>query len=144
MLVHGFKDYCALLFFKGALLEDERGILVQQTANVQAARQIRFTSEDEVSALAPVIAEYVHQAVAVERSGRQVDRRQTADLDVPEELARALEETPGLREAFAALTPGRQRAYLLHVSSAKRSATRESRIEKCVPWILEGKGLDDR
>ncbi|MEZ5102815.1 MAG: YdeI/OmpD-associated family protein [Thermoleophilia bacterium] len=144
VLIHGFKGYCALLFFKGALLADEHGVLVQQTANVQAARQLRFTSAEEVSSLAAVVQEYVREAVEVERSGRQVERRRPSELDVPEELERAFEATPGLREAFAALTPGRQRAYLLHLGSAKRSETRAARVERCVDRILAGKGLDDR
>lgn len=144
VLIHGFKDYCALLFLKGALLDDPEGILVQQTANVQSARQVRFTSAGEVADRADFLAAYLRQAIEVERSGRQVDRRATGDLDVPEELSRALDDVPGLREAFAALTPGRQRAYLLHFSSAKRSETRAARIEKCVERILAGKGLDDR
>lgn len=144
VLVHGFKEYCALLFPKGALLADDAGILVQQTPNVQSARQVRFGSASEVVERSPVLAAYIREAVEVERSGRTVERRQTSDLDVPEELARALEETPGLAEAFAALTPGRQRGYLLHVASAKRSETRAARVEKCVDRILAGKGLEDR
>jgi uncharacterized protein YdeI (YjbR/CyaY-like superfamily) len=144
VLMHGFKDYCALLFFKGALLEDPRGILVRQTKNVQAARQIRFSEAREVEKLERTLKAYIREAVEVERSGRRVELKTTSEFDMPDELARKLAEMPDLKRAFEALTPGRQRGYLLHFSSAKQSRTRESRIEKCVDRILAGKGLEDR
>lgn len=143
VLIHGFKEYCALLFFKGALLKDADGILITQTENVQAARQIRFTSVREINAMAAVVTGYIHQAMDVEKSGRKVILKKTSDFAVAEEFQKKLEENPTLKTAFEALTPGRQRGYLLHFSSAKQSKTRESRIEKCLPGILSGKGLDD-
>lgn len=143
VLIHDFKHYCALLFHKGALLPDPQGLLVQQTKNVQAARQIRFTSADAVDALAPALASYLRAAMAVEASGRTVALKATADFEMPEEFQAELDTRPALRTAFAALTPGRQRAYLLHFSSAKQSKTRVARIEKCTAAILAGKGLDD-
>jgi uncharacterized protein YdeI (YjbR/CyaY-like superfamily) len=143
VLMHGFKDYCALLFHKGALLRDEDGLLVQQTKNVQAARQIRFASASEVTKRAPAIRRYFAQAIEVERAGHTVARKPTAAFDVPDEFAAALRAKPALKKAFDALTPGRQRAYLLHFLSAKQSATRVARIEKHRPRILAGLGLDD-
>jgi uncharacterized protein YdeI (YjbR/CyaY-like superfamily) len=143
VLMHGFKEYCALLFFKGALLKDPKGILIQQTENVQAARQIRFTSAQEIAKLEKVLKTYIRNAIDVEKSGAKVEFKKTAEFSWPEEFERKVDDMPSLRTAFEALTPGRQRAYLLHFSSAKQAKTRESRIEKCVPHILDGKGLDD-
>lgn len=143
VLIHGFKDYCALLFHKGLLLRDDAGILIQQTENVQGARQVRFTSLKEIKKLVPVLKAYVHEAVEVERSGRKVPMKKTAEFDMPEEFAVKLKEVPALKKAFHALTPGRQRGYLLYFSSAKQAKTREARVEKHIERILEGKGLDD-
>src|SRR5476649_802186 len=143
VLIHGFKEYCAILFFKGALLKDPKGILIQQTENVQAGRQIRFTSAEEIIKMASTLKAYIRDAIKVEQSGAQVEFKKTAEFTMPEEFLNRLEESPELQEAFAALTPGRQRGYLLHFSSAKQAKTRESRVEKCVPHILKGKGLDD-
>ena len=143
-LMHGFKEYCALLFMKGVLMQDPNGILIQQTENVQSARQIRFTTLQEIVDLAPALKAYIANAIDVEKSGVKVVLRQRTDLEYPEELIDMLEEVPGLQDAFDALTPGRQRAYVLFFSAPKQSKTRVSRIEKCVPQILEGKGLNDR
>lgn len=143
VLIHVFKDYCAYLFFKGALMKDPKKILIQQTANVQAARQIRFTSLKEIQKLAPALKSYIKEAVAVEQSGVKVPLKKTTEFPMPEEFKVQLKKIPALKTAFSGLTPGRQRAYLLHFSSAKQSATRESRIQKCIPQILKGKGLDD-
>lgn len=142
-LMHGFKDYCALLFLKGALLKDDHKILIQQTESVQSARQIRFTSVKEVVKLAPAVRSYMQQAIMVEQSGKKVPLKKTVEFEMPEEFKRALKEMPDLKKAFHALTPGRQRSYLLHFASAKQSKTREARIEKNVDRILAGKGLDD-
>ncbi len=144
VLIHVFKAYCAMLFFKGALLKDARGILVQQTKNVQVARQLRFTEATEVVKLKQTVKAYILEAVAVEKSGVQVKLKETADFDMPEEFERELKRQPALRKAFHALTPGRQRGYLLHFSAAKQSKTRAARVAKCVEPILAGKGLDDR
>src|SRR5262245_6825377 len=143
VLIHGFKEYCALLFFKGALLKDAKGLLIQQTKNVQAARQIRFTSVREVVKLKPVLKTYIKEAIEVDKAGLQVKRKRTAEFTIAEEFQNKLDEMPALKTAFAALTPGRQRAYLLYFSSPKQSKTRESRVGKSVPQILEGRGLDD-
>ena len=143
LLIHGFKEYCALLFFKGALLRDAKRILIQQTENVQAARQIRFRNVREVVELEPVLKAYIHEAREAEQAGLQVNFKKTAEFRMPEEFQKKLDEIPALKTAFAALTPGRQRAYLLHFSQPKQSKTRESRVEKCVPQILDGKGLND-
>ena len=143
VLIHGFKEYCALLFVKGALLKDASGILIQQTENVQSARQIRFTSLREIVELEPTLKAYVHEAIAVEKAGLKVDYKKAAEFSMPEEFIDKLEEVPGLQDAYDALTPGRQRAYLLYFSAPKQANTRESRIEKCVPQILDGKGLND-
>jgi uncharacterized protein YdeI (YjbR/CyaY-like superfamily) len=143
VLIHTFKDYCAILFFKGALLKDEEGILVQQTKNVQAARQIRFTSPAQVDQLRGAIKAYVKAAIAVEQAGLEVPFKTTADFDMAEEFQARLDDSPALQEAFEALTPGRQRAYLLYFSEAKQAATRTARVDKCVPHILAGKGLKD-
>ena len=142
-LMHGFNDYCALLFHKGALLKDDDGILVQQTANVQSARQIRFTSAAQIKKMERVIAFYMQAAIDLEKAGAKVPLKKTAEFAMPAEFKRALKEMPELKKAFNALTPGRQRGYLLHFSSAKQSTTREARIEKNVERILRGKGLDD-
>lgn len=144
VLMHGFKDYCALLFFKGSLLQDAQGLLIQQTENVQAARQLRFTNLQEVIALEAIVPAYVAEAIAVEEAGLQVPYKKTAEFPMPEELITKLEEVPGLQDAFDALTPGRQRAYLLHFSQPKQAKTRVARIEKWAPHILNGKGLDDQ
>lgn len=143
LLMHGFKDYCALLFVKGALLSDPRGILTQQTENTQAARQIRFTNPQEIIELEPALKAYIEEAIEVEINGLKVDFKKTAEFAIPEEFQRKLDEDPALRAAFSALTPGRQRAYLLYFSAPKQSKTRESRIEKCLQPILAGKGLND-
>ncbi|HRO40986.1 MAG TPA: YdeI/OmpD-associated family protein [Flavobacteriales bacterium] len=142
-LIHGFKDYCAVLFHKGVLLKDKAGLLVQQTANVQGGRQLRFTSLREIQKLAPTIRAYLQEAAEVERLGLKVPMKKTAEFHTPEEFARALKEMPGLKKAFNALSPGRQRGYLLYFGSAKQAKTRQARIEKHVDRILEGKGLDD-
>jgi uncharacterized protein YdeI (YjbR/CyaY-like superfamily) len=143
VLIHGFKEYCALLFMKGALLKDANGILIQQTENVQAARQIRFTNVREIVELEPILKAYIYEAIEVEKAGLTVDYKKATEFSMPEELIDKLEEVPGLQDAFDALTPGRQRAYILYFSAPKQSKTRESRIEKCVPQILDGKGLND-
>src|SRR5262249_29231300 len=142
-IVHGFKEYCALLFFKGALLKDASGILIQQTANVQAARQIRFTNAREIVELGAVLKAYVHEAIEVERAGLTVNYKKTAEFKIPEEFQNRLDKSPALKTAFEALTPGRQRGYILYFSAPKQSKTRESRVEKSVPEILNGKGLND-
>lgn len=143
VLIHVFKEYCAFLFFKGALLPDPNGILVQQTENVQAARQIRFTRVDEIVALAPVLKAYIAEAIGVEKAGLQVNFKKASEFNMPEEFINKLEEVPGFQDAFDALTPGRQKAYLLHFSAPKQAKTREARIEKYLEKILSGKGLDD-
>lgn len=142
-LIHGFKEYCAILFFKGALLNDTDNILIQQTENVQAARQIRFTSLKEIVDLEKVIKTYMYEALEVEKSGIKVPMKKTKEFEMPEEFQNRLDKNPLLKEAFEGLTPGRQRAYLLYFSSAKQSRTREARIEKYIPEILNGKGLKD-
>jgi len=143
VLIHGFKDYCALLFMKGALLNDDHGILVQQTENVQSARQIRFSDIREIYDLEPVVKAYVREAIEVEKAGLKVKFKKAAEFTVPEEFQNKLDRLPALKKAFAALTPGRQRGYLLYFSSAKQSKTRAARVEKYMPQILEGKGIDD-
>ena len=143
VLIHVFKDYCAFLFFKGALLPNPNGILVQQTENVQAARQIRFTSVDEIVVLASVLKAYIAEAIAVEKAGLQVNFKKASEFNMPEEFINKLEEVPGLQDAFDALTPGRQKAYLLHFSAPKQAKTRAARVEKYLEKILSGKGLDD-
>jgi uncharacterized protein YdeI (YjbR/CyaY-like superfamily) len=142
-LIHGFKEYCAILFHKGALLKDPKGILIQQTKNVQAARQIRFTSVREVTRLETTVKAYMREAIAIERAGLKVPLKKTEDMQLPAELESRLAATAKLRAAFAALTPGRQRAYIFHFSQPKLSATRAARVEKNIPRILEGLGLDD-
>ncbi|MDF2725599.1 MAG: YdeI [Paenibacillus sp.] len=143
VLIHGFKQYCALLFHKGALLQDTHGILIQQTENVQAARQIRFTSVQDIIEKEDILKAYIDEAIVVELSGLEVNYKKNEDYAIPEELLHKFTEIPELKTAFEALTPGRQRGYLLHFSSPKQSKTRESRIEKYVELILDGKGLDD-
>jgi uncharacterized protein YdeI (YjbR/CyaY-like superfamily) len=143
VLMHGFKEYCALLFFKGVLLKDAKGVLIQQTENVQSARQIRFTHVREIVKLAPVLKAYIHEAIAVEKAGLKVKLKKNAEFAIPEELQNKFNETPALKTAFAALTPGRQRGYIFYFSASKQSKTRTSRIEKCMPQILHGKGLND-
>jgi len=143
VLIHGFKDYCALLFMKGALLKDPKGILIQQTKNVQAARQIRFASLADINKQKGGVKAYLREAIAVEKSGVKVEMKSAAQFDVPEEFLKPLDDDPKLAEAFHALTPGRQKGYLLHFAGAKRSATRAARVEKHVPRILKGLGLDD-
>jgi uncharacterized protein YdeI (YjbR/CyaY-like superfamily) len=144
VLMHGFKEYCALLFMKGALLQDPDDILIQQTENVQAARQIRFTNLQQIVDLEPSLKRYIENAIEVEKAGLEVEMKQTDDFPMPEEFIDKLEEVPGLQDAFEALTPGRQRGYLLHFSAPKQSKTRIARIEKCMEQIFEGKGLNDR
>ncbi len=143
VLIHGFKEYCALLFHKGALLQDAHGILIQQTENVQAARQIRFTNAQEIDELEPILKSYIYEAIEIEKAGLEVNFKKTDEYIVPEEFQLKLEEIPGLKAAFEGLTPGRQRAYLHHFSQPKQSKTRTSRVEKYVPQILDGKGLND-
>ncbi|QPQ31327.1 YdeI/OmpD-associated family protein [Lysinibacillus sp. JNUCC 51] len=143
VLIHGFKDYCALLFHKGALLKDAHGILIQQTENVQAARQIRFTSVQEIVGMETIIKEYIREAIEVEKAGLEVPMKEHKEYIIPEELHSKFDEMPTLKTAFEELTPGRQRAYILHFSQPKQSKTRVSRIEKCTQQILDGKGLND-
>ncbi len=143
VLIHGFKDYCALLFMKGALLKDPKGILIQQTKNVQAGRQIRFASLADIKKQKAAIKAYIGEAIAVEKSGAKVEMKSAAQFDVPQEFQKRLDEDAKLAEAFHALTPGRQKGYLLHFAGAKRSTTRTARVEEHVPRILKGLGLDD-
>lgn len=143
VLIHGFKDYCALLFHKGALLKDPKSILVQQTEHVQSARQIRFTDAKEIAKLEKALTAYLREAIEVEKAGLKVDLKKTSEFAMPDELRARLDGAPALKSAFAALTPGRQRAYILEVAGAKRAETREARIDKHAPRILKGLGLDD-
>lgn len=143
VLIHVFKEYCALLFFKGALLKDANGILVQQTKNVQAARQIRFTNVREIVKMERMLKAYIYEAIEVEKAGLKVVLKKPAEFAVAEEFQKKLNKSATLKKAFYALTPGRQRGYLLYFSSAKQSKTRESRVEKYIPQILKGKGLED-
>jgi uncharacterized protein YdeI (YjbR/CyaY-like superfamily) len=143
VLIHVFKEYCAILFFKGALLKDAKGILIQQTENVQAARQVRFTNVREVVKLEPVLKAYIKEAIEAEKSGQKVKLKKPAEFKIAEEFQNKLDKLPALKNAFYELTPGRQRAYLLYFSSAKLSRTREERVEKSLKQILKGKGLDD-
>lgn len=143
VLMHGFKEYCALLFFKGALLTDGNKMLIKQTVNVQAARQIRFTNVAQIIELKSIIKAYVYEAVAVEKSGLAIKFKSTEELSITEEFQQKLDELPTLKSAFNALTPGRQRAYLLHFAAPKQSKTRESRVAKSMEKILNGKGLND-
>ncbi|MCG8397486.1 YdeI family protein [Bacillus atrophaeus] len=143
VLIHGFKEYCALLFHKGALLQDPHGILIQQTENVQAARQIRFTDVQEIAEMEPILKAYINEAIEVEKAGLEVNVKKNTEYIIPEELQNKFDEFPALKTSFEALTPGRQRAYILYFSQAKQSKTRESRVEKCMKKILDGKGLKD-
>jgi uncharacterized protein YdeI (YjbR/CyaY-like superfamily) len=143
VLIHGFKEYCAVLFFKGVLLKDPKGILVQQTENVQVARQVRFTNVQEIVRLESTLKAYIKEAMAVEKAGLKVVLKKTSEFKMPEEFKSELDKNPALKTAFEALTPGRQRGYLLYFSAAKQSGTREARVEKCAPQILKGKGLND-
>ena len=143
LLLHVFKEYCAVLFHKGVLLSDPNGILVQQTENTQATRQIRFVSAQQVREMEAVVRAYIHEAMEVERAGLKPELKKTADYAWPEEFQTKLVEVPGLQEAFEVLTPGRQRAYLLYFAAAKQAKTRAARVEKCVQRIFDGKGLDD-
>jgi uncharacterized protein YdeI (YjbR/CyaY-like superfamily) len=143
VLIHVFKEYCAFLFFKGALLHDADGILIQQTANVQAARQVRFTNVREVIKQETILKAYIYEAIEVEKAGLKVPLKKTAAFNMPEEFKNKLDKTPALKTAFEALTPGRQRAYLLYFSAPKQSKTRESRIQKYMQHMLHGKGLND-
>ena len=144
VLIHVFKEYCAVLFVKGALLKDANGILIQQTENVQAGRQIRFTNVREIVKMEPILKAYIHEAIEVEKVGLKVNYKKATEFIIPEEFINKLEEVPGLQDAFDALTPGRQRAYILYFSEPKQSKTRESRVEKCMQQILNGKGLNDQ
>lgn len=143
VIIQGFKEYCALLFVKGALLKDARDVLTTLTENTQAARQIRFTNIQEIIAMEDTLKDYLHEAIEVEKTGLKVSYKKTAEYAIPEEFQKKFDEMPALRTAFNALTPGRQRAYLLYFSAPKQSQTRESRVEKYVQQILNGKGLND-
>ncbi len=143
MLIHVFKEYCAILFVKGALLKDAKGVLIQQTENVQAARQIRFTNGREIDEMETILKAYVYEAIEVEKSGLKVNYKKAAEFPIAEEFQTKLDESPELDNAFYALTPGRQRAYLLYFSAPKQSKTRQARVEKCMEQILNGKGLND-
>ena len=143
VIIHGFKDYCALLFHKGVLLNDTKDILIQQTKNVQSARQIRFTSLEEIRNLEAILKTYIFEAIEIEKAGLKVKMKTTSEFEMPVEFKKTLESNPDLKAAFDALTPGRQKGYLLYFSQAKQSKTRESRIKKYTPKILTGKGLKD-
>ena len=143
VLIHGFKEYCALLFVKGALLHDTNGVLIQQTENVQAGRQIRFTNIREIVEMETILKAYVYEAIEVERAGLEVNFKKNTEFKIPEEFQHEFDEIPALKTAFEALTLGRQRAYLLYFSEPKQTKTRVSRIKKCLPQILNGKGLND-
>jgi len=143
VLIHGFKEYCALLFFKGALLHDAHGILIQQTENVQAGRQVRFTNVREIVEMEPILKAYIYEAIEVEKAGLKVELKKTSEYSIPEEFQNKLDKILALKTAFDALTPGRQRAYIFYFSTPKQSKTRESRIEKYMQHILNGKGLND-
>jgi uncharacterized protein YdeI (YjbR/CyaY-like superfamily) len=143
VLLHVFKEYCALLFIKGALLHDTNGILIQQTKNVQAGRQIRFTNVREIVEMETILKAYINEAIEVEKTGEKVNFKKTTEFIIPEEFQNKLDKIPALKTAFDALTPGRQRAYILYFSEPKQSKTRESRVEKCMQQILNGKGLND-
>ncbi len=143
VLMHGFKEYCALLFFKGALLKDVKNILIQQSANVQAARQVRFTNVDQIGKMKTTLKDYIRQAIEVERAGLKVALKKSSEFAMAEEFQRELNKSAALKKAFHALTPGRQRGYLLYFSQPKQSKTRQARVEKCKPQIMKGKGLND-
>jgi uncharacterized protein YdeI (YjbR/CyaY-like superfamily) len=143
VLMHGFKEYCALLFVKGVLLKDDKGILITQTENVQSGRQVRFTNVREIVAMETILKAYIYEAIEVEKAGLEVNFKKNTEFIIPEEFQNKFDEIPDLKTAFDALTPGRQRAYLLYFSAPKQSKTRESRVEKCMQQILNGKGLND-
>lgn len=143
VLIHGFKDYCALLFMQGALMKDPEGILIQQTANVQSARQLRFKNVEEIINNKSIIKSYIKEAISIDTAGLKVELKKTTEYNIPDEFQKLIETMPELKDAFYSLTPGRQRGYLLYFSSAKQLKTREARIEKYLPQILNGKGLDD-
>ena len=143
LLMHGFKEYCAILFVKGALLQDTLSILIQQTKNVQAGRQIRFTNADEIVEMETILKAYILEAIEVEKAGLEVNYKKTEDFTIPDEFQNKLNEIPQLKAAFRELTPGRQRAYIFYFSQPKLSKTREARVEKSIPQILDGKGLND-
>ncbi|RBQ03639.1 YdeI/OmpD-associated family protein [Pedobacter miscanthi] len=143
VLIHDFKEYCAFLFFKGALLKDKEAILIQQTENVQSSRQIRFTNALQIVEMKPILKAYILEAIEVEKAGLKVELKKTTEYAIPAEFQTKLDQIPDLKVAFEALTPGRQRGYLLYFSSAKQPKTREARVEKYMPQILNGKGLDD-
>ncbi|MGN6437583.1 MAG: YdeI/OmpD-associated family protein [Agriterribacter sp.] len=143
VLIHVFKEYCAFLFFKGALLQDPNGILIQQTENVQSARQIRFSNAKEIAQQKKILKAYIYEAIEVEKAGLKVKLKKTVDYPVPEEFQKQLNKKPALKKAFESLTPGRQRAYLFYFSQAKQAKTREARVQKYIPKILEGLGLED-
>ena len=143
VLIHGFKEYCAILFMKGALMNDPKGILIQQTENVQSARQVRFTSLQEIKKLKATLKAYVQNAIDIECAGLKVELKKATEYKVPEEFQINLDKVRGLKKAFEALTPGRQKAYLFHFSQPKLAKTREARVEKYIPHIMEGKGIDD-
>jgi len=142
-VIQDFKDYCALLFFKGSLLQDPEGILIKPGENTQAGRQIRFTGIHAIDKMEATVKAYVFEAIEVEKAGLKIDFKKTDEYAIPEEFKRKLDEIPALKTAFGALTPGRQRAYILHFSQPKQAGTRTSRVEKCIPGILDGKGLND-
>lgn len=143
VLIHGFKEYCAYLFFKGALLKDDEHILIQQTEHVQSARQVRFTNVKQIVKLEKTLKAYIYEAIELERAGLKVKLKESSEYKIPEEFQKKLDKNKNLKIAFDALTPGRQRGYLFYFSQPKQSKTRESRIEKCIPQILDGKGLND-
>ncbi len=143
VLIHGFKEYCALLLFKGAMLKDGKSILIQQTENVQAARQVRFTNVKEILKLTPTLKAYIKEAIEVEKSGLKVQYKKTKDFAIPDEFQTKLDKIPALKKAFDSLTPGRQRAYIFYFSQPKQAKTREARVEKYMGQILKRKGLDD-
>ena len=142
VLIHGFKEYCAILFVKGALLKDAKGILIQQTKNVQSARQIRFTNVREIVEMETILKAYIHEAIEAEKAGLKVNYKKATEFSIPDEFLNKLDENPALETAFYALTPGRQRAYILYFSAPKQSKTRTARVEKCMQQILNGKGLN--
>ena len=144
VLIHGFKEYCAILFVKGALLKDAKGVLIQQTENVQSARQIRFTNVREIVKMEPILKAYIHEAIEVEKAGLKVNFKKTSEFKIPVEFQNKLDENPALKEAFYALTPGRQRAYIFYFSQPKLSRTREARVERYIDLILDGIGLNDQ
>ena len=143
VLIHGFKEYCAILFFKGVLLNDPNGILIQQTENVQAGRQVRFTNVRQIVKMESILKVYIYEAIEVEKAGLKVKHKKTSEFAIPEEFQNKLDKSPALKTAFDALTPGRQRAYIFYFSQPKQSKTRESRVEKYTRQILNGRGLDD-